>query len=362
MAREHLFAAFFFAVFLFLLYQTFRLFAPFLVPIVWGGVLALTFFPLHTRLTRSLGGRDVLSAAALTVVLVVVVVVPTFLFGSAIIKQAITLYDRLTHLLEHGGTAQAVDWLQGSVLGGLWSRAEPYLRQYDIDLMRLVRNTLRTVWGTLAEQVAGVARNLVRIVFDSLVAVMTFFVFLRGGPRFVQRLRDMVPMEREHTDALLATLLDTLSAVVQAMLVTGAAQGLLSGIGYWISGVPFSLLLGVLSGFVSLIPYAVPLVWMSCAGYLLATGSPGWAAFLAIWGVAVVGSVDNIIRPLVIGERANLSAFLLFFAILGGLSVYGFLGLLLGPVLVATVVTFLRIYREEYMNETPPPASGGSAA
>jgi predicted PurR-regulated permease PerM len=96
---------------------------------------------------------------------------------------------------------------------------------------------------------------------------------------------------------------------------------------------------------------------MSCAGYLFLIGSTGSAIFLTIWGLAVIGSVDNVIRPLVIGERAKLSAFLLFFAILGGLSVYGFLGLLLGPVLVATVVTFLRIYREEYVDPQPIPVA-----
>jgi predicted PurR-regulated permease PerM len=141
------------------------------------------------------------------------------------------------------------------------------------------------------------------------------------------------------------------------MLATAIAQGVLAGLGYWLAGVPFSLLLGVLSGFLSLIPFAVPLVWGGCAVYLAASGSAGAAIFLSVWGITVISSVDNLIRPLVIGERAKLSALLLFFAILGGLSVYGFLGLLLGPVLVAIVVTFLSIYREEYV-DTAPPAPG----
>jgi len=357
MSREQLFAIFFFAVLLFLLYQAVRIFAPFLQPIVWGAVLALSFFPLHKRLAVALGGRDVLSAAVFTIILVVVVVVPTILFGSVILKQAGTLYERLSHALEHGSTAQMAEWIQTSALGGLWRRIAPYLEPHDVNLPALVRNTLQATWKIVADQLAGTARNIVVILFNCAVGVMTFFVFLRGGPRFVEQLRDMVPMEREHTDAILSTLFDTLSAVVQAMLVTAVAQGVLAGIGYWISGIPFSLFLGVLSGFLSLIPYAVPLVWMSCAGYLAATGSTGSAIFLVIWGLAVIGSVDNFIRPLVIGERAKLSAFLLFFAILGGLSVYGFLGLLLGPVLVATVVTFLRIYRTEYVDPQPVPVA-----
>ncbi len=359
MNREQLFAIFFFAVFLYLLYQAFRIFAPFLHPIAWGAVLALTFSPLHRRLTAAFHGRDVLSATLLTIVLVVVVIVPTILFGSVILAQAGTLYERLTDALGRGSTTRITEWIEASALGGLWRRVAPYVEPYDVNLPGLIRNTLRATWKVLADQAAGTARNLVIILFNCLVGVMTFFVSLRGGPRFVEQVQGMVPMEREHSDAILSTLFDTLSAVVQAMLVTAIAQGLLAGIGYWISGVPFSLFLGVLSGFLSLIPYAVPLVWMSCAAYLVVTGSTGSAIFLVIWGLAVIGSVDNFIRPLVIGERAKLSAFLLFFAILGGLSVYGFLGLLLGPVVVATVVTFLRIYRTEYVDPQPAVAVAG---
>ncbi len=357
MTREQLFAGFFFAVFLYLLYQTFRIFAPFLVPIVWGAVLTLTLFPLHTWLTDALRGRPTLSAAILSAVLVVVIVVPTVLFGSVLVAQAAALYSKISLAIEHGGLETSVEWLTASPGGGLWKRVAPYLTQYDIDVARLTRNTLAAAWNLIADHAGHVARNLVLILFHCSVSVLTFFVCLRGGTRFVTQLQDVIPMEREHSDAILRTLLDTVSGIVQAMLATALAQGLLSGIGYWLAGVPFSLFLGVLSGFLSLIPYAVPVVWLGCAGYLLSVGATGAAAFLIIWGIVVIGSVDNIIRPLVIGGRANLSAFLLFFAILGGLSVYGFLGLLLGPVVVATVIAFLRIYREEYVAQATQPAA-----
>ena len=362
MTREQLFAGFFFAVFLYLLYETFRIFAPFFVPIVCGVVMALTVFPLHSRLSRALRERPTLSAAILTVALVFVVTVPTILFGSALIGQAASLYAQTSGAIEKGGFQVLVERLDASPLGGLWQRVQPYLAQYELDLPRLVRNTLATAWKVLADQVTGIARNLVVILFNFLIAVATFFVCLRGGTRFVAQIQEVIPMEREHSDAVLRTLLDTVSGIVQAMLITAAAQGLLAGIGYWLAGVPFSLFLGVLSGFLSIIPYAVPVVWISCAAYLLTKGATSAAIFLTIWGLAVVGSVDNVIRPWVIGERAKLSAFLLFFAILGGLSVYGFLGLLLGPVLVATVITFLRIYRTEYVSDTSTPAGGTGEA
>ncbi len=357
MTREQLFAGFFFAVFIFLLYQTFRIFAPFLEPMVWGGVLALTISPLHRRLARAFSGRETAAAALLTLLLVTVVIIPTVLFGSVLTKQAAALYARIVGALEEGGSDQIVHWLHASPLGGLWGSARPYLDQYDIDLTQVARDNIRTAWGVLVSQVTDAARSVPRLLLDVIIIVMIFFVFLRDGRRIVRRFQGIIPMERAHTEAIFATLYDTVSGVVQAMLATAIAQGVLAGIGYWLSGVPFSLLLGVLSGFLSLIPFAVPLAWGGCAVYLAASGSAGAALFLSVWGVAVIGSVDNLIRPLVIGGRAKLSALLLFFAILGGLSVYGFLGLLLGPVLVAIVVTFLNIYREEYV-DTAPAAPG----
>jgi predicted PurR-regulated permease PerM len=354
MSREQLFAGFFFAVFVYLLYQTFLVFSPFLNPIVWGSVFALTFTPLQLRLVALLRGRETLPAIILTSALVTVVIVPTVLFGSVLTKQAVGLYGRIAGILDDGSSQEVVQWLQASPLGGLWDRAHPYVDQYDIDLKGAARDNLKTAWAMLVSRVTDAARSIPRLLLDVIIITMTFFVFLRDGRRIVDRVKDIVPMEREHTEAILATLYDTLSGVVQAMLATAIGQGILAGLGYWLCNVPFSLALGVLSGFLSLIPYAVPLVWGSCAIYLGASGSVGGAIFLCIWGIAVIGSVDNLIRPMVIGERANLSAFLLFFAILGGLSVYGFIGLLLGPVLVAIMVTFLRIYREEYIEGVQP--------
>jgi len=356
MTREQLFAGFFFAVFFYLLYQTFRIFAPFLQPMIWGAVLALSFSGLHVRLAGILRGRRTLAALILTAGLVTVVTVSTTLFGSVLTKQSAALYTRIAGVVEAGGSDAVVRWLSASPIGGLWRHVHPYIDQYDIDLPGIARNTLNAGSAVLVDRVTGAARDLLRVAFDALIIVMTFFVLLRDGPRIVSQVRGIVPMERAYADAIIDTLYDTLSAVVQAMLATAIIQGILAGFGYWLADVPFSLLLGVISGFLSLIPYAVPLVWVSCAIYLAASGSIGGAIFLSCWGIVVVGSVDNVIRPLVIGGRAKLSAFLLFFAILGGLSVYGFLGLLLGPVIVATVITFLRIYREEYVQVEPRPA------
>ena len=162
MTREQLFAGFFFAVFIYLLYQTFRIFAPFLEPIVWGSVLALSVSPLYRRLARAFGGRETAAAALLTLLLVTVVIIPTVLLGSVLTKQAAALYARIVGALEEGGGDQLVHWLYASPLAGLWDRARPYLDQYDIDLAQVARDNIRTACGVLVNQVTDAARSVPR--------------------------------------------------------------------------------------------------------------------------------------------------------------------------------------------------------
>src|SRR5206468_12117528 len=152
----------------------------------------------------------------------------------------------------------------------------------------------------------------------------------------------------------------TLTAVVQSMVVTAATQGVLAGLGYWlIGGLSFSVFLGFLTALASFLPLAGPaFVWSGTAVYLAVNGHLARATGLAIWGVLVVSTADNWIKPLFIGGRAKLPTFFLLFAILGGLQVYGFVGVFLGPVILAILFSFVEIYREQYR----PPAAAAAGA
>ena len=184
------------------------------------------------------------------------------------------------------------------------------------------------------------------------------FFFFRDGGRMVRALRDLIPMEGATKDAILDRFAETLSAVVLGSVLTAAAQGLLGGLAYWALGVPFSALLAGATAFLSLLPYGGPLVWVGVAIWLAATGDVVRAAIMAGWGALAISSADNIIRPLVIGGRTQIPTVFLFFGILGGLQAYGFLGMFLGPAVIAILVAFARIFREQYASEqpaTPPP-------
>ncbi len=351
MSRERLFAAFFFAVFAFLIYQLLLFLAPFFGPLVWAAILALTFYPLTTWLVRLFRGSRGIAAGVLVLAVVVVAILPALYLGSLLVREATSAYSHVQQMVADGEITRMVEAARASRPGQLLQRVTGPLRdRVDIDPASLLLGA--TSW--ISQQIVGhsgaVARNaLVSLLNGSLMLVALYF-FFRDGERIARSIRDLIPMERVHKEAIFQRLYDTLAAVVQSMVVGAVLQGVLGGIGYWLIGdLPFSTFLGFLTGFAAFFPMAgAVVVWGPAAIYLYATDHVARAVGMLLWGVLVISMVDNLIRPLLIGGRAQLPTFLLLFSILGGLSVYGFLGVFLAPVVVAALLSFVEIYRDLY--------------
>jgi predicted PurR-regulated permease PerM len=348
MSRAQLFAAFFFTVFVYLLYQFYLVFQVFLAPLAWAGVLALVFYPVHRWLTRLLRQRQGLAAFLLTTVVIAIVMVPMVALSASIAAESVAAYGHIRNLVQSGQVPDLVASLRASRLGLVWDTLAPQLASWNVDLSALLLKSTDAVSGFLVNRVSAVAANVARFLINFFFATFALFFFFRDGERMVSGLRDLLPMEAKHTDVILTRLYDTLSAVVQGTLATAVVQGFLAGVGFWALGVPFALLLGTGAGFLSLLPIGAPVVWLSVVVYLAVQGAYVKAVILFLYGALIISSVDNVIRPLIIGGRTQIPTVFLFFGILGGVQVYGLLGIFLGPVLIAILVAFVRIYREEY--------------
>ena len=355
MSREQLFAVFFYAAFLFLLYEFYLFIAAFFGPLVWAAILALAFYPINDWLVRRAGIRRSLAATTLVFVVTVVVVLPAFYLGSVLAGEATRAYHRLQEALQAGGAAPAtLEWLRASSLGGVYDRLMALLTQYSIDPSDLALRAANWLSQQIVDQVTSIARNALLSVLSFLLMLVALWFFFRDGEAMAAALRDLLPMEPEHKDIVFARLYTTLTAVVQSMVVVAASQGVFAGIGYWlIGGLDFSIFLGFVTGMASFVPLAGPaIIWSSAAIYLLFIGEVGRGIGLAIWGTLVVSTADNWIKPIFIGGRAQLPTSLLLIALLGGLQVYGFLGVFLGPVILALLLTFVAIYRDLFV--APP--------
>jgi len=347
-SRQVLFGAFFFTVLLFLLYQFYVVFSFFLVPLAWSAVLALVFFPVYELTFRLLGGRENLVALVVTTGVILGVIMPTIIFSVLLTRESVAFVQELRGAYESGDIERWVALLRASLPGQWWDRIAPLLREWKIDPASVGLRTSDTVSTFLVGQVKQLATNALHFVGNFFLIAFTLFFCFRDGKRMVRSFRDLVPMAPRHKDVILTRLYEALSAVIQGTLLTAALQGVLAGIGLWITGVPFAVLLGGATAMMSMIPFVGPVAWVGGVVYLAVSEAYVRALLLFLWGSLIVGSVDNVLRPMIIGGRTQLPTVFLFFGILGGLQAYGFLGIFVGPVLLAILVAFLRIYREEY--------------
>lgn len=353
MRREQLFAAFFFVAFCFLLYQFFLILSGFVGPLSYAALLAFLLFPLYQRLRTALSRRDSLAAGLMTLATIVLVIAPSFYLLAVLTTQSVALYEMLRDYVTSGQLTALMARLQESRLG-VWIGSLGL--QSKLDIPGLLISASQTVSGFLVAQAPAAAANALRFVLNLFVTFFALFFFFRDGARMVAFVREMIPMEPKNKDQVVARFSDTLSAVVVGSVVTAIVQGALGGVAYWALGVPFAVLLAVATAFFSLLPIGTPLVWIGVAVYFLLSGDWVRAAIMTGWGVLIVGSADNFIRPMIIGGRTEIPTVFLFFGILGGLQAYGFLGMFLGPAVIAILVAFARIYREQYGLESSRPA------
>lgn len=353
MRREHLFAVFFFLAFCFLLYQFYLILSDFLGPLSYAALLAFIFHPVYQRLRRLLHDREALAATLMTTAVILLVIVPTFYLLAMITTESVSFYEDISAFVRSGRVYQMMDQMRASRLGQLWTDIGPGLDAMKIDIPDFALRASQTVSGFLVAQAPAAAANVFRFVIYFFFTVFALFFFFRDGERMVRGVRDLIPMEATNKDAIMWRFSETLSAVVLGSAVTAAAQGVLGGIAYWALGVPFSILLGGATAFLSLIPYGGPLVWVGVVAYLMIVGEYGRAIIMLAWGTLGIGTADNIIRPLVIGGRTEIPTVFLFFGILGGLQAYGFIGMFLGPAVIAILVAFARIFREQYATAAP---------
>jgi predicted PurR-regulated permease PerM len=357
MTRQQLFAVFFFAALLYLLFQFYVIFSVFIGPLSWAALLALVFYPLNTRLVAIAHGRQTLVAFALTTLVIAVVIVPTILITALLASESVTVYQRLQEFLTSGQMPGLVErtltWFRESRMGQAWDHLAPHVSAWNINVSATALKLGDAISSFLVAQATGIAKNAVRFVINFFLTTFALFFFFRDGERLITGLRELIPMAPEHKQAVLSRLYDTLSAVIQGTLATAAAQGALAGVGFWALGVPFAVTLGCATAFLSLLPMGAVVVWVSVVLYLFVESAPLRAVLMLIWGIVGISGVDNVIRPLIIGGRAQIPTVFLFFGILGGLQAYGFLGLFLAPAVIGILFAFIRIYQEIYAVDSP---------
>jgi predicted PurR-regulated permease PerM len=355
MTRQQVFALCFLGLFLFLLYQIILIFRPFLIPIFWAAIIARLAFPLNVRLTRLLRGRRPVSAGLLTVIILIIAVIPLVYLTFVLIQETAVAYASFSEWVRTGGVSRTTQYLSRlPVIGG---KIQEFVGRTVAGggLEGSLLEGGKTVSVFLLAHAADAAKNAFNFILAFLVMIFTLFFFFKDGERLYGNLYGLVPLAPDHKEKFFSRLDQTMAAVVQGTILTAITQGILAGAAYWFLGVPFPLVLAALSALLALLPFGgTALIWVPVAVYLFWAGAVWKAVAMVVWGAAVVGLADNFLKPLFIGRGAQLPTLFLFFSILGGLAAYGFVGMLLGPILLAIVITAIEIYQEEYPEDHGP--------
>jgi predicted PurR-regulated permease PerM len=338
----------FYGVVFCLVYFVFRVFQPFLAPLGWAAVFGVIFYSLNKRFERKWGRTR--SAVSITLGVTVILIVPVLLLAAMFVREGIAAARNIQIAMAGGGYGwfnHAWEWLVSSIAA----------EGVTVDLPELVRQGASRAGEYMATELGAVIRNIVLFLFELFVMLFALFYFLRDGDSILNRFRLFLPFEETMTERMLAEARELIFASVTTSLVIAGVQGTICGGAFAIVGLGSPVFWGVVMGFLSLLPVvgAWP-VWIPGAIWLFSTGHTVRAIILIAICGALGATIDNILRPILLGGRASLNGLLVFISVLGGITVFGVLGVVLGPIVVATAFGILDVYAGSSATESTPDA------
>lgn len=317
----------------------FLVLGPFLSAVLWAVILSFSTWPLYCRLLSLFGNRSTLAASVMTLLLIVTLIAPFVILAVNLGDNVASLAKALYKVLEQG-PPQPPAWIGslpmvGAYLQSGWQSFAQDSAKFMAELQKLAAPAMQ--WLLNTGLVFG--QGFLHLCLSVLIA----FFFYRDGAMIADRLdAGMARIAGERAQYLLQLAGATVRGVVYGILGTALAQGILAGLGFWMAGVPGPLFLGLITFFFSVIPMGPPLIWVPASLWLFYQGATGWGVFLLVWGVVVVSSIDNIIKPYLISQGSDLPFILVLLGVLGGALAFGLVGIFLGPTLLAVGYNLIR--------------------
>jgi predicted PurR-regulated permease PerM len=327
----------FYGAVILIFYLAYQIFEPFLRPLGWAAVLVVCVFPAHERLLRRFG--PVRAAALSTAGVTLLLVGPALALAGGLASQAGTAVrflqagsDWSTRLPP--GARQALEWLKSRGVPGV-----------ETDPMAIASAGAAWVAHLVTRDAGSVLRDAASVALKVFVVLFALFFLFRDGPALVARMRHLLPFDQGRSAQILAQTRDLIFASVTASLLIGALQGTLGALAFAVVGLPSPVFWGALMGLLALLPLiGAWLVWGPAALWLAAEGEYGRAAIVVIACAGVAGTLEHFVRPMLLGGRARMNALLVLLSILGGISAFGLLGFVLGPIVVALATAILEAY------------------
>ena len=340
---------FFAACILFVLYLAYRLVEPYLVPIFLAVVLVVVAGPLYDVVLKLLRGRRALASALSCLLIGIIVVLPMFIMAGVITSQALDLYNVVSHQLGNDQLQKLFDQGVGR-LGPVVDWVEKHLGFDETDVVKNVGEWVRQVSNLLYSNLASLLKGFTNLVINfALILFVTFYLFM-DGHRMGDGLLALSPLPVELNQRIRDDFLSSLRTTLKGTVVLALLQGLGCGLGFWVFGVPNAPFWGTVMIFASVVPIVgTALVWLPAGVYLVVLGNWGQALGVAAWCLVTGAISDNVLRPKLLGGSGRIHPLLTFFSVLGGLALFGLLGLILGPLVLAMLLSLLDVYQRYFL-------------
>lgn len=321
------------------------LIADYLMVLMWAVVLAIVFHPLRYHLTRAFYGYRTPATITTMLIALLTVFVPISIIGGIVASESVAMYQQLS--TQDVATSLSKLWeLQPVQFALEQTKTTPEQIQTS------VAETLRTTGSSLAQGALGVGAQAANIVVQVFVMLYILFFLLRDGEAIGARMMRMLPLGDERELFLFERFSTTVRAAIKGTLIVSLIQGAIGGVLFAIVGVKSAALWGAVMAVAAIIPAAGPaVVWVPGAIILFFSGNVVGAIILALGGSLVIGTIDNVLRPILVGKDANMPDALILLSVLGGIATFGLGGVILGPVVAALFLAFWHLFEEQYHNE-----------
>lgn len=324
---------------------------PFATSLITAATVVILAWPMHQRVQRLTRGRELLAIILSFLILTAGIFGVVALVIGLVVPELGQLARDLSDEVQAGAFDRLLEQLHTPAIEAWLSSVTGQPIDVGTAIAGAVRQGVVAAAGGVAQALPTVMSITGRLVLSTIMFLIALASFLANGPQIVEWIGRLSPLERSHTDRLLRIFAAFSRNVVLAGTVTGILQGLVAGVGFALAGVERAALFATLTGVVAYVPFVgTTLVWLPLSALLIVQGRPGTALFVILWSLALTGTVDNFVKPFIVRARSHLPPLLVFLGVFGGLMWFGFVGLLVGPVLAATIMALLTIYEQELLS------------
>lgn len=310
------------------------LFLPFLEVIVLSSIFGVVLTPLHRKIANFLGGRNGISAFIVVILFAVVIITPTIFLTMKVFEESKGIYSQLTNESE-------IDYIQ-KVTNVIEKPIQKVNPDFSVNISQYASASADWITGhlsTILSSVIGIFTGII-LIFISL------YFFLKDGEKFKNILIDLSPLKDKYDEEIFVRIKQTIHATVRGVLLVAVVQGILSGIGLWVFGIPNPTLWGSISAVASLVPgLGTAVVFIPAVAYMYIAGNVPFAIGLLLWGALIVGLVDNFLGPYLYSKGGDVHQLIMLFAVLGGLSAFGPIGFIFGPLIISLFFALIDIYQ-----------------